>query len=202
MFEFLRFLYLNLDFFVSFLLYDFFFLSDDFLPSSHGTMFSRVDNFPNCFRSDIRRFFWAWKFWFHRRFPCSFSEHTQWNEVEAIHVGSLLGWTIGRTVMRQRARQKSNRFKFKAKEQLCNCITLFWTLIRLLGTQFKRVRIHLTKSVSWNNRDEGVKNVNSLFYETFSLPSPSSESHYANLNSDVRILVRGHCVVIVKLSFL
>ena len=33
-------------FFVSFLLYDFF-LSDDFLPSSPVTMFSRVDNFPN-----------------------------------------------------------------------------------------------------------------------------------------------------------
>ena len=112
--------------------------------------------FRKSFRSDIRRFFWAWKFWFHRPFPYSFSEHTQWNEVEAIQVGFLLGWTIGRTVMRQRARQKSNRFKFKAKEQLCTCITLFWTLIRLLGTQFKRVRIHLTKSVSWNNRDEGV----------------------------------------------
>ena len=137
--------------------------------------------FRKSFRSDIRRFFWAWKFWFHRPFPYSFSEHTQWNEVEAIHIGSLLGWTIGRTVMRQRARQKSNRFKFKAKEQLCNCITLFWTWIRLLGTQIKKVLIHLTKSVSWNNRDEGVKNVNSLFYETFSLPSPSSESHYANL---------------------
>ena len=151
--------------------------------------------FRKSFRSDIRRFFWAWKFWFHRPFPYSFSEHTQWKEVEAIHIGSLLGWTIGRTVMRQRARQKSNRFKFKAKEELCNCITLFWT-------QVKKVLIHLTKSVSWNNRDEGVKNVNSIFYETFSLPSPSSESHYANLNSDVRILVRGHCVVIVKLSFL
>ena len=158
--------------------------------------------FRKSFRSDIPRFFWAWKFWFHRPFPYSFSEHTQWNEVEAIHVGSLLGWTIGRTVIRQRARQKSNRFKFKAKEQLCTCITLFWTWIRLLGTQFKRVRIHLTKSVSWNNRDEGVKNVNSLFYETFSLPSPSSESNHANPNSDVRILVRGHCVVIVKLFFL
>ena len=158
--------------------------------------------FRKSFRSDIRRFFWAWKFWFHRPFPYSFSEHTQWNEVEAIHIGSLLGWTIGRTVVRQRARQKSNRFKFKAKEELCNCITLFWTWIRLLGTQVQKVLIHLTKSVSWNNRDEGVKNVNSIFYETFSLPSPSSESHYANLNSDVRILVRGHCVVIVKLSFL
>ena len=118
--------------------------------------------FRKSFRSDIPRFFWAWKFWFHRRFPYSFSEHTQWNEVEAIHVGSLLGWTIGRTVIRQRARQKSNRFKFKAKEQLCTCITLFWTWIRLLGTQVKKVLIHLTKSVSWNNRDEGVKNVNSL----------------------------------------
>ena len=26
-----------------------FFLSDDFLPSSHGTIFSRVDNFPKKF---------------------------------------------------------------------------------------------------------------------------------------------------------
>ena len=48
MFEFPRFLYLILDFFVSFLLYDFF-LSDDLLPSSPGTIFSRVDNFPKKF---------------------------------------------------------------------------------------------------------------------------------------------------------
>ena len=161
MFEFLRFLYLNLDFFVSFLLYDFF-CQMTFYPLPTVQCSLGLTIFRKSFRSDIRRFFWAWKFWFHRRFPYSFSEHTQWNKVQAIHIGSLLGWTIGRTVMRQRARQKSNRFKFKAKEQLCTCITLFWTWIRLLETQFKRVRIHLTKSVSWNNRDEGVKNVNFL----------------------------------------
>lgn len=48
MFEFLRFLYLNLDFlwvFCSMII----FLWDDFLPSSPGTMFSRVDNFPEKF---------------------------------------------------------------------------------------------------------------------------------------------------------
>lgn len=150
-------------FFVSFLLYDFF-CQMTFYPLPTVLCSLGLKIFRKSFRSDIRRFFWAFKFWFHRRFPYSFSEHTQWNEVEAIHVGSLLGWTIGRTVMRQRARQKSNRFKFKAKKQLCNCITLFWTWIRLLGTQVKRVRIHLTKSVSWNNRNKGVKNVNSLFY--------------------------------------
>ena len=116
-------------FFVSFLLYDFF-CQMTFYPLPTVLCSLGLTIFRKSFRSDIRRFFWAWKFWFHRPFPYSFSEHTQWNEVEAIHIGSLLGWTIGRTVMRQRARQKSNRFKFKAKEQLCTCITLFWTWIR------------------------------------------------------------------------
>ena len=39
----------------------------------------------------------------------------------------------------------------------------------------RRVHQHLTKWVSWNNRDEDWNNSNSPFYATFSLPSLSAD---------------------------
>ena len=43
----------------------------------------------------------------------------------------------------------------------------FWTWIWLLGIQFRRVRLHFTKNVSWINRDEDWRNANSLFKQRF-----------------------------------
>ena len=43
----------------------------------------------------------------------------------------------------------------------------FWTWIWLLGIQFRRVRLHLTKNVSWINCDEDWRNANSLFRQRF-----------------------------------
>ena len=88
-----------------------FFLSDDFLPSSPVTMFSRVDFFRKKFSVGNSPIILGLKIsiWFHRRFPCSFSEHTQWNEVEGVQCKLLAwvrGWTTGRTAMRQREIQK------------------------------------------------------------------------------------------------
>lgn len=52
----------------------------------------------------------------------------------------------------------------------------FLKWIWLSGIQpMRRVRQHLTKWVSWNNRDEDWNNSNSPFYATFSLPSLSAD---------------------------
>ena len=51
-----------------------------------------------------------------------------------------------------------------------------WTWIWLSGLfNNTKVRQHLKKWVSWNNRDKDWNNSNSLFYATFSLPSLSSD---------------------------
>ena len=39
----------------------------------------------------------------------------------------------------------------------------FWTWIWFLGFNFRKVRLHLTKLVTWSNGDEDWKNANSLF---------------------------------------
>ena len=53
-------------------------------------------------------------------------------------------------------KQASTKFSFS-----------FWPWIWLLGIQLRRVRLHLTKKVSWINRDEDWKNANSLFKQRF-----------------------------------
>ena len=51
-----------------------------------------------------------------------------------------------------------------------------WTRTWLSGLfNNMKFRQHLTKWVSWNNRDEDWNNSNSLFYATFSLPSLCSD---------------------------
>ena len=45
------------------------FLSDDFLPSSHGTMFSRVDNFPEKFSGGYPPIFLGLKILVPQTFP-------------------------------------------------------------------------------------------------------------------------------------
>lgn len=51
----------------------------------------------------------------------------------------------------------------------------FWSGYDYQEFNPRRVRQHLTKWVSWNNRDEDWNNSNSPFYATFILPSLSAD---------------------------
>ena len=93
---------------------------------------------------------------------------------------------------RQQERKKSNRFRL-AKQQLCTCITLFWTFLcrrcttttwkclisrcvedflflwdselqySLLEFNYRKICQHLTNWTSWNKRDKVWSRANSLF---------------------------------------